>query len=280
MITNLDQLVDAMGNNSTRLIIDKAAISNTAIGQFHSLWRATGQPGQAAIPATVAVPDHTMLGAVPFTQQTAPATSYLAIIEGITAVGGSTVEIHDRLAHMGGLVGNIASPTTQAVALDLNSLLTTNNLNARKGAADYSDVQWWLEWYTDTGATGVNITVNVTYNDGSTGNLTAIALGATRRASFMQPLNFLIPAADSGKYIRGVNNILLSGSTGGVGNFGITATRYRCASYMPILNTRFTSDWAQTGLPEIPNQSCLFPIIIVNGTQTGTLRATGKIVHG
>lgn len=278
MIQTLDQLISAMGNNSSRLIIDKASIANAAAAQFHSLWRATGQPGQGAIPAAAAVVDNTALGALQFTQQTLPATSYLGILEGLCGNAGTTLEIHDRLMHMGGLVGNVA--TAQTVNLNLSTVLGTANLSARIGDANYSDVTWWLEWYTDTGATAVNATVNVTYNDGTTGNLTAIALAATRRASFMQPLNGFIPAADSGKFIRAVNTVTLSATTGTAGSFGVTATRYRAALYKPVANARFTADWAGLGLPEIPNSSALMLVQLANATSTGAVRATGKIIHG
>lgn len=276
-ITSVDALVSAMGNNSSRIIIDKASIANTAAGQFHSLWRATGQPGQGAIPAAVAVPDHTTVGALGFTQQTAPSTSYLGILEGLCANGGVTLEVHDRLAHMGGLNGTLT--TAQTVDLDLNAL-TANNVVARRGDANWSDVTWWMEWYTDTGSTAVTATANVTYNDGTSGNLTAISLAATRRASFMQPLNGFIPAADAGKFIRDINTVTLSATTGAAGSFGFTATRYRAALYKPVANARFTADWAGLGLPEIANSSCLMLIQLAATTSTGIVRGTGKIIHG
>ncbi len=277
-ITTRDQLIDAIGNNSSRVIIDKASLSNTAAGQFHSLWRATGQPGQGAIPTTAARCDNTLLGAIQFAQQTAPATSYLAILEALCTNTGTTLEIHDRLMHMGGLVGNVT--TSQTVNLDLDANLASDNLDARKGDANFSDVQWWMEWYTDTGATASNATINVTYNDGTSGDLTVQAVGGTIRASRMLPLNTLIPAAASGKYIRDINTVILSASTATAGNFGFTATRYRAAIFKPLANSRFTSDWAGLGLPEIANESCLFPVQVAGTTTTGVVRATGKIIHG
>lgn len=277
-ITSRDQLIDAMGNNSSRIVIDKASIVNSAAGQFHSLWRATGQPGQGAIPTSAAVCNNTLLGSLQFTQQVAPATSYLGVVESLSSNSAMTLEFHDRLVHMGGLVGNVA--TAQNALIDLNTLLATDNLDARKGDANFSDVQWWLEWYTDTGSTAVTATVNVTYNDGTTGALTGISLAATRRASQMIPLNGSIPAAASGKYISGVNTVQLSATTGTAGNFGVTATRYRAANFMPLLNGRYTSDWAALGLPEIANKSCLFTVMLCSTTSTGVLRATGKILHG
>ena len=277
-ITTRDQLIDAMCNNSSRIIIDKASISNAAAGQFHSLWRATGQPGQAAIPGAAARCTNALTGALQFAQQTDPAKSYLAILEGLCSNNATTMEIHDRLMHMGGLVGNVATAQTANVDLDAN--LASDNLADRIGDANYSDVTWWLEWYMDTGSTAVTATVNVTYNDGSSGNLTASSLAATRRASLMIPLNGLIPSADSGKYIRDVNTVTLSATTGTAGSFGVTATRYRAALYQPVANARFTADWASLGIPTIPNSSCLMVIQIAGTTSTGTVRATGKIVHG
>lgn len=277
-ISTRDQLVNSLANNSSRLIIDKASIANTVAGQFHSLWRATGQPGQGAIPGAAAVCTNALTGAMNFAQQTSPATSYGAWANAVCSNNAVTIEIHDRLMHMGGLVGSVA--TAQTANLDVSANLATDNLDVRKGDANYSDIQWWLEWYTDTGSTAVTATVNVTYNDGSSGNLTGIALAATRRASLMIPLNGSIPAADSGKYIRDVNTVTLSATTGTAGSFGVTATRPRMTLPLPLANKMEVFDWAQLGLPGIFNSSCLFPLQLASTTTTGTVRGGGKIAHG
>lgn len=277
-IKSRDELVNAMANGADRLIFDKASISNAAAGQWHSLWRATGQPGQGAIPAGAAACDHTTVGGHGFAQQTSPATSYIALIDALCVNASTTLEFHDRLAHMGGLSGTVT--TAQTVGLDLDSLKSGNNLAARIGSADYSDVQWWLEWFADTGSTAVTVTVNVTYDDTSTGNLTGQSLSATRRASFMQSLNGLIPSAKAGQYIRGVNSVTLSATTGTAGNFGVTATKYRAGCFRPLANARMSDDWAALGCPEVPNSSCLFIVEIAGTTSTGIVRASGKLIHG
>lgn len=277
-ITSRDQLIDAMGNSSSRFILDKASIASQAAGNYVSMWRATGQPGQGAVPTTAAVCTTALTGAMGFAQQTAPATSYGAYMEVVTSNSAMTVEIHDRIAHMGGLNGTLT--TAQTVGIDLSTLLSTSNVGVRIGDANYSDVQWWLEWYTATGATAATATVAVTYNDGTSGNLTALSLAATRPASFMVSLNALIPAASSGKYIRAVNTVTLSGSAGTAGNFGVTATRIRMASMCPVANLKTISNWADLGFPEIGNSACLFPVVLTSTTSSGTLRGGGKIIHG
>ena len=277
-ITTVDGIANSLGNNSSRLVIDKASIASAVAGQFYSLWRATGQPGQGAIPTTAAACAHGLLGSFGFSRRTDPATSYGAYLEAASSNASMTLEIHDRLAHMGGLSGILT--TAQTVNVDLNALLATSNIDVRKGDSNYSDVQWWLEWYTDTGATASNATVAVTYNDATSGNLTVTAVGGTLRASRMVNLNGLIPAAAAGKYIRDVDTVTLSASTAAAGNFGVTATRPRMTLFMPIANAKFVSNWADLGFPSIANGSCLFPIVLCSTTTTGTLRGGGKVVHG
>lgn len=278
MIENIDNLVKALGNNSSRIVLDKASIASQTANSYCSLWRATGQPGQGAIPTVVATCNNTTVGTIGFNQQTSPITSYGAYLEIATGNAAMTMELHDRLASMGGLNGTLT--TAQSVNLDLNTLLATANIDTRKGDANYSDVQWWLEWYTATGATAVTATIAVTYNDGTTGNLSALSLASSRPASHMISINSLIPSAQSGKFIRGIVSVTLSATSGTAGNFGVTATRPRMTLSAPIANHKFIADWAQLGLPEIYNSSAIFPIVLTSTTSTGTVRGGGKIAHG
>lgn len=278
MIENIDNLVKALGNNSSRIVLDKASIASQIANSYCSLWRATGQPGQGAIPTVVATCNNTTVGTIGFNQQISPSTSYGAYLEIATGNAAMTMELHDRLANMGGLNGTLT--TAQSVNLDLITLLATDNIGTRKGDANYSDVQWWLEWYTATGVTAVTATIVVTYNDGTTGNLSVLSLAATRPASHMIPLNSLIPSDKSGKFIRGIVSVTLSATTGTAGNFGVTVTRPRMTLSSPFANFKFIADWAQLGLPEIYNSSAIFPIVLTSTTSTGTVRGGGKIAHG
>jgi hypothetical protein len=276
-ITSRDKLIEALATNSSRFILDKASIANQTAGNFVSLWRATGQPGQGAIPTTAAICTNTTTGGMNFTQQTAPASSYGGYGYVSTSNNAMSVEIHDRLMHRGGLVGNVA--TAQTVGLDLHANIANNNLAERIGDPGYSDIQWWLEWYTDTGSTAVTATITCEYSDASTATLN-VSLAATRRAGFCVPLNGLVPAAQSGKYIRAIPTIQLSATTGTAGNFGVTVTRPRFTMPSPLANFQTVYNWADLGLPEIYNQSCLFPIVLTSTTSSGTVRGGGKICHG
>jgi len=276
-VSTRDDLINALANNSDRIVIDKASLANAVAGQIFSLWRATGQPAQGAIPTTAALCTKALAGAMGFVNQTDPVKSYLgwmSLTAGNSAIG---LEVHDRIAHLGGLVLNV---TTSQTVTGLN--LTSGGLNppaARLGDANYSDGQWFLDVYTDGGATASNATINVTYNDGSTGNLTVLAVGGTLRAGRRIPLTPLIPTADQGKFIRGINSVQLSASTGTAGNFGFTYTRQRTGLGLDTAFKTVPFDWAALGLPSIENDACLELVMTCSTTSTGTLRGQGKIAH-
>ena len=277
MPVNTDTIAAALGNTSAdRLIIDKASISNMTAGTFCSLWRATGQPAQAAIPGTTpAVPNSATTGAPALTNQTDPVQNFLLWAYAASGNSAMSLEIWDRVAHVGGLVLN---STSQQNITGLNLDASGLNLSAaRRGASNYSDIQWFLETYTDGGATASNATINVTYDDDTTGNLNTQAVGGTLRASRLLPLTPLIPSGSQGKFIKGINSVTLSASTGTAGNFGFTAVRPRTALMLETANKTAVADWALLGLPVIPPDACLMYALLTSTTSTGTLRGGAKV---
>lgn len=282
-ITTVNELETALESRFGRYISSKTdpAPGLAVAGGFHSYWRAVGLPTQAAAPAnaTAEILSNSTTGALPFMQQTSPIRSYLGTLMASCTATGSTLEIHDRLAQCAGITGSAGTFTLTGFDF---STLSGSNLTQRIGDANYSDILWWMEWYVTTGTGAATSTVNVTYNDGTTGNLTAFSIGGTAiRPSRMIQLNNLIPAADSGKYIRAVNSVVNT-NTNVAGSIGITATRYRASVYMPFQTKLYSSIWAETGLPEIYNQSCLFPVVVAGSGQTiiGDIRINGQIVYG
>lgn len=275
MIQDPKDLLKALGNNSSKILIDKPSVANQTLGNYTSLWRATGQPGQGAIPTAAAVPTSATLGSMGFANQVDPVKSYFGWAAYNCQVGGNAIEIHDRLAHMGGL--SLVSTAVQNANIDLETLGVAAD---RIGEANYSDVTWFLEVYADGGATASNATINVTYDDDSTGNLSVVAVGGTLRASRMIPLDILRPAAAAGKNIKGINTVQNSASTGTAGNFGFTATRQRTTLPTHVNFKMEVAKWAEMGFPNIPNDACIVPMIFCTATTSGIVKLYGKIAHG
>lgn len=278
MIETFDQLTRALTSKSSPIIVSKASLSNAAAGIQFSMWTAGGNPGAGATPSSVATPLHTDAGVIPIEQMSGSVRAYLGHLTGQASNAWSCVEYHDRLAHMGGLSGTVT--TAQSVDLDLDTLLASVNIEDRLGAEGIANARWWMEWYTATGSTAVNATVNVTFTDTTTANLTVIALGATRRQGFLVNLNTLLQAADYGKTIRKINNVTLSATTGTAGNFGFSVTRYLTSVSFPTSVIGHQFDYAQLGLPKIEPNAALFLITNCVTTSTGTISMLGRIAYG
>ncbi len=270
-ITTRDQLIAALGQ-SRHVLFDKASIANAVAGRFYSLWRATGFPGVGPQPTTQQICNAATVGALPFVPFQAPNVNYLAWVDVATSLATSTLEIHDRICHQGGLSGVIFTPTVQTTNLPL----TLAGVPAERiGLTDFSQLQWWLEWYIDTGATGVNATVAVVCEDDSIQNV-VVPLVATSRASGLYQI--LPPPGRRG--IKAVNSVTLSASTATAGAFGVTCTRYRAGLFTVVANKAEIFDWASLALPDLHIDACLQLIQLCTTTTTGISKGVCRMVGG
>jgi hypothetical protein len=274
-VTNESELIAARLAGD-RFVIDKASNANQAANSWSSLWQATGTPAAGAAPTAAAICTKALTGAIPFTNPTAPDKNYLSDLTLVSNTASQVIEVWDRIAHMGGL--NLTLTTSQTVGLDLH----TSGLNppaARLPAM--SEIEFWLETYVDGGATSSNATVNVTFTDATSNNLSVIAVGSTLRARRLIRLNDFRQTADINKVIRSVNSVTLSHSTTVAGNFGFTATR-RVAKPIGIRLANFPEekDYQSLGLYEVPTDACLMLGMVTVAGSTGTLRGLGLIARG
>jgi hypothetical protein len=277
MAIDVSEIGRALAVDKDPFIVDKASLANAAAGQIFSLWRATGQPAQGAIPTAAAVCTKALTGAIAFNNQTAPKSTFLGALSiGNINNSGMSFLVRDRLVHQAGLVLNVTTSQTTNLPIDLNTQVPSAE---RRGAADWSDIEWFLDVYSDGGATASNATVNVTYNDGTTGNLNVIAVGGTLRAGRQISLTPFIPNTSPAKYIRGINSVILSASTGTAGNFGFTARRNKGKFPMATVNLAGNFDWAQCRLSEFPNDACMELAVICSTTSTGAIRGEGDLIH-
>ena len=275
-ITTVDGIANALGGtgaNLARLRIDKNSVTGITALQLASLWRATGLPAIGAAPTTAVIPTKATLGAMDFVNQTLPARNYTLRSELASSISATTLEVGDRVAHMGALSLNII---TSQVTTGMD-LATLGLVAARLGAANYSDIDWYLECYADGGATASNATINVTYNDATTGDLAVVAVGGTLRAGRRIALNALRP--DTSKFIKGINSVILSAATGSVGNFGFTAVNKLVGLDFATSGKTEIKAWSEI-MTIVPNDACSDLMIIAAGTGTGTLRGIISLGSG
>ena len=249
--------------------VTKASLATQIAGQYASMWRSAGLPAQGAVPAAAAICTNATLGAMPLPTRTGLQKRLLTGINlAYSAVSAGGI-VDDRLGHMGGLNGTVA--TAQTINLDVS--LGTNDLPTRIGAADYSEVRWFMEWYTATGATVVTPSFAVTHGDGTTGlasifNAGSAALPATVAAS----REYQIIAA-SGKPIKSIQSVTHP-TTGTAGSYGVTAARELGRSVGMVANRIEPVNIKVEDAVSISDNACLTVRVLCATTSTGTLQGS------
>lgn len=245
------------------------SFSSQVVGGNTSIWLSAGQPSGGVLPAATTVCNSTTRGALYFNPPTAPAYTYLTKLAVYSGLSVCAVELHDRLVH--NWSAQYATTTTQAVSVNLVPLLNTDNLQARVGLADYSEVQWWLEISSATTA-AANVTVSYTTGTGAAGSVVVpvTVSGAGRIISVSVP----------GVFIRSVDSVTLSAALATSGSLAVVATRQVAEVMCPVVGATFTADWVATGLPRVHDSSCLFLLVDNSTTQTGGFIGALTMVQG
>ena len=259
------------GTDRQRMVLNKSSINGTA-GRYISLWRATGTPAQAAIPAAVTICDKTTIGAWSYVAPDTANSKRHYFAGGAINCSNSTMchEVHDRLVHMGGL--NATLTTAQTVGLVVTGV--TSNLPARLGVADLSELQWWLEVYTTTGVTGVTATIAVTHTDNSTVNI-SLAYPVSAAAGNA----FLLATPTAGKIIKSIDTVTLSATTGTAGSFGFTVTRRLFSIVGGPANGTQKLSFIDTELATPEDNTCITFMSFSNTANSGALIGYLNLIH-
>lgn len=261
-----NDLVTALAQRRQDLRYVKASIANMAAGNLCSLWRATGYPAQPSAPGAAATCDDSTSGAQSFVNPGGGRTMYLGQAEANATIAES-IRVFDRVVHMGGLSGtSVASQSVSTPALP------------SRAQSNGSDVRWFVECYTDLGATPATLTVTYTDQGGTSGNTTTVSIPATLRAGTL--LEIFPSGGDTS--IRSIESVQLSGSTGTAGNFGITGAREKIGARLSSLVAGIAASKSgyDMGLPIVANDECLWLVVNCTTTSTGVVDVSLSLCEG
>ena len=253
----------------SNILLIRASAATQLAGSYGSTWRVGTFPAIGAIPTTAAVCSDATLGALPLPVRTGVQKRLFTGMNVSYANVSATGVVVDRLAHMGGLSGTVA--TAQTVGVDVT--LATSNLVARKGAADYSEVQWFMEWYTATGATIASPSFAVTHFDGTTGTAQIFNGGSVNLPASVAASRMYRIIATSGKPIRSIQTMTMP-TTGTAGNIGVTAYRGIASSVGVVANRVEPISVKVQDAIEVPDNACLNMIVLCSATTTGVIQGT------
>jgi hypothetical protein len=266
-ITTGDQLVAAVAAANLYAWIKNSPANVTATWDEYSLWLTSGVPVGGAIPTVATTCTNATTGAVVYTNPTAPALTYLGYftLTNPSNTNTSFVFLKDRLMHMGGLSGT--SVGVQAVGLSVPP--------SRLAQSDLTNVEWFVECYTDLGATPQTLTVTYV-NTASATHTAAISIPATMRSGRLLKI---IPTV-AGDVIQSVTSCQLGGSTGTAGNFGFTNARNLLQASLGVRSFLMDiEDVVTTGLSQVADNSCLWFLSASNGG-FGQIEGSLKLIQG
>ena len=261
-ITDLSDLINRQtgGNSGTPENIwfqkvprvSGVAATTPIAGRAASLWTYDGMPASGAVPTSAAIPDRTTTGAIPFTAPGGGRDKHLIGTAVVPSVAGVFL-LYDRLFHIGGLSGT--STADQTVQGSPASPALTRNTG---GAGNIA----WYEVYTIIGTTNTTLTMTYTNQDGTGSRTSTINIGATGFREVTRAQRIPLAAGDTG--IREIENVKLTGTTGTLGNFGITIAQP--LAWIPV-GAAGSAGWRDytTGLPGIPTinpDACLALLFI------------------
>jgi hypothetical protein len=251
-------------NGALLTYIAKAPVNNAQTnGTYTSLWNVTGNPPQGAVPTAAATCTNATAGALVFTNPPGGVTSYITsfIVNGCGLTAPGALMAYDRLQHMGGLSGTVL--TAQTVGLTVPG--------GREALADLSNVEWYVECYTDLGANSRTLTVSYTNTGSVSGQTVAVTIPVTYRAANMIRI---VPTV-AGDIIQSIDSCTLSASTGTAGNFGFT-NLVRLAQVNATWGFRTKGSNAfQTGLPTVSNSACIAFAALFTGGSISTMGSIG-----
>lgn len=249
-ITTMDGLIAAMPGQV--LPFYKPAVTTKGAGFWHSLWQAAGTPAAGATPATGAgtVATSATVGAIKFSDPTGGPLTYLSRLMAHSGVVGS-LTLYDRLCHTSGLSGTVATAQT------VNTAALTRSTTGE-------NVEAFIEWYTATGASAVNVTANYVNQLGSTGQV------GPSQAFMQSPVAGQMQAiALNGDGCRRIESITLSATTGTAGNFGITLMKRLVTVPMAQANTGVILDAFAAGMAQVSDSACLALMVFCSSTTQG-----------
>ena len=243
----------------------KLSMTAKAAGTFQSLWTDGGLPTAGVAPATttVSIPTSATVGALTYVNPTGGALTYISKWSNTQQNVGVLI-LYDRLAHSALLNGTLA--TAQTVGGTAITRYTTGD-----------DIELFLECYTATGATQVNVTCSYTNQSGTAGR-TSVSTPFLASPVAGQMLPIPLQSGDTG--VRSVESVTLSASTGTAGSFGVTLMKRLGESPVATASCGIVLDPFALGLPQIQDNACLSFMMLCSITSTGFVTGTINLVQG
>jgi hypothetical protein len=267
-LDSLDKVVTALASGRI-LPFYKTGPATTGAGVLESLWRSAGFPAPGSIPSTALICTDDTVGA----WQINGTGSLMFNVYSFQPIGSAINQwmLYDRLIARGGLLHGVVTTTPVSITL-------VDVSNAGRCLSTGSDVEWFVEIYTDIGVTACSVVIQYTDQNGVARSIAVSIWGAS-------PLNQdgrlyqIVPQAPSQIFIKSVEERRQVTSSAVSGNYGIIAMKKLAIVPQMIANVGGPGDWASIGLPQIMESSCLCLVALASTTAVGNVTGMIKIAQ-
>lgn len=267
-ITTMDQIAAGLAAAPVSDIYCPS-VTNVGGGYVNLQRAAVTASGQMAIPAaasaggTLHVAGQAGFGNLP--DPTGGASRYLAQAS-LTFTTAGSILFYDRVWSCSGLNGTLTTAQT-----------VTGFPTLTRPDANGTGLEIWIECYTATGSTAVNVTVQYTNSAGVSGrNTVAVAHITSMPANRM----YRVPLQSGDVGVNSIQSVTLSATTGTAGNFGVTLMKKICVVGCAVPNVPVTYDFAALGLPIIQNATALNAIHQATTTSSGIILGNLTFIDG
>lgn len=252
-IATVDDIVAGLSASAKSIPLAKILTAPKAAGAYQSSWLAAGNPGAgSAAPAYTAGSGYTCSkdtnGAIKI--ENGAVQLWLANLA-LACTQPGMIILADRLWSCSGM-GFAAGTYTITTPGNLPARITNNGIGC----------ELWIEQFVAAGAASGTLTAN--YLNANTGAAKSGAIAAVVSAPVIGQMQ-IVPLAAGDTGIRQLTSIVTS-ATWTSGSFGATILKRIVEIPIPATNQGVVLDWAQLGLPKIPNDACLFAFFLANGT--------------
>ncbi len=222
-------------------------IQVSGVTSYGVFWPMLGLPNPGELAATATICTRTTMGSFPYQNATGGNSIYCAILNLRAAASRWSYILVDRLAHITNL--STTSTSVQTVGIDVS----VGGLSSRIGLSDYSEVQWFIESYGDTGVGTFTTTVTYTNAAGVSGQTISVTI-ATLGFNLGRAMLLVGNNGEKIKSIESVQNTAVPPTTT---NFGIAAVRPYTSAYISNYTGFSTNSFSKTTCPKIPTDACL-----------------------
>lgn len=265
-ILTRDQLQAALDGGQRRRTV-KASLTGQTAGRPMSMFRVAGTPSSTAPPPSVAgsALSSATQGALPLVNNGGGAARNYIGQTSFWSTGSGVWTLCDRLVETAGLSGVVTTAqTVGSVALPAR-------------ATGATDAELWLECYTTLGATATSATVAYTSQSGTAGRVATVIGGIPATWAAGQMIPCALQAGDTG--VQSVQSVTLAASTLTAGSFGVTLLRVYTDQGLAN-NSGSVLGWAETGLPQLPNDACLAHMCVPNSATSPQVIGVTTIIQG